>query len=225
MSGGWGGREPSIEQGSRASEPVTVRSLFGGPSVASEQGSDRRVERSPNSGERPPNALAVERVTHQDVPAICNLYKKVWESVPGGLPAELLKAWQPSPLEFTSWMEGVTYFAARKDGRLIGVVGCELRHGACRLVHLAVEPDGRRQGVGAALIGAAIDWARRSSATTVWADTLERFHAAASLFRKLGFQETGILHQHEWNEDVRFFEHLLSPPRPPAASASSAPSK
>ena len=176
--------------------------------MATEQGSDRRAERPPPALEKPAVELQVERVTHQDIPAICTLYKKVWEAEPG-LPAELVKSWQPTPLEFTSWMEGVTYFAARRGSHLVGVLGCELRRGACRLVQLAVDPEGRRQAVGAALVNAAVDWARRSSATTVWAEPLARFHAAGHLLLKLGFAETGVLHRHEWGEDVRFFERVL----------------
>ena len=176
--------------------------------MATDQGSDRHAERAPASGEKLTHEIAVERVTHQDIPAICTLYKRVWEAE-AGLPNELAKAWQPAPLEFTSWMEGVTYFAARRGGHLVGVVGCELRHGACRLVHLAVDPEGRRQGAGTGLVNAAVDWARRSNATTVWSDPLARFQGAAQLFRRLGFAESGILHRHDYGEDVRFFERVL----------------
>ena len=152
---------------------------------------------------------AVERVTHQEVPAICALYKKVWDAEKTGLPVELVKTWQPTPLEFTSWMEGVTYFAARREGRVIGVVGCELRHGSGRLVHLVVDPDYRRQGVATALIAAEIDWAKRAGVPEIWADALARFEAAHALFRHVGFTECGVLHRHDWNEDVRLFERLL----------------
>ena len=177
-------------------------------------GSDRVAEKSlekpvERPAEKVAGPLVVERITHQDVPAVCALYKKVWESDPTGLPAPLIKTWQPTPLEFTSWMEGVTYFAGRRDGRLIGAVGCELREGSCRLVRLAVDPECRRQGVATALLAAAVDWAKRSSAPEVWVDALARFTAAASLFRHLGFSECGRLHRHQWNEDVLLFERLL----------------
>ncbi len=154
--------------------------------------------------------MTVERITHQDVPAVCALLKRVWEADTSGLPSELSKAWMPSPLEFTSRMEGVTYFAARRDGRLVGLVGGELVHGACRLLHLAVEPDGRRQGIATALVGAALDWARRSNAPSVWVESLVKFGAAGALFRRLGFSATGTLHRHEWNEDVQLFEKVLA---------------
>jgi len=159
--------------------------------------------------EKKVSPLVVERLTHSDVPAICGLYKKVGDAQGPGLPAELIKAWQPTPLEFTSRMEGITYFAARRDGRMVGAVGCESVRGAVHLVHLGVDPDARRQGVATALVGAAIDWAKRSNAPVVWADALQRFTGAAALLKRLGFADAGLLHKHEWAEDVRLFERVL----------------
>lgn len=158
---------------------------------------------------KPAASLLVERITHEDVPAVCGLYKKVWETERTELPAEVVKSWQPTPLEFTSWMEGVTYFAARRDGRVVGVVGCEVEDGSCHLVDLAVDPETRRQGVASALLTTAVDWAKRANAPEVWVDALAQFSAAAALFTRLGFRECGLLHRHQWNEDVRLFERLL----------------
>ena len=172
----------------------------------------RREERPP----APPakngvtlSPLVVERIAHSDIPDVCGLYKHVWDAFEPPLPAGLLKAWQPSPLEFTTWMEGVTYFAARRDGRVVGSVGCAISDGSCRIVHLAVAPEGRRLGVGSSLVSAATEWARHSNCNTLWVDALERFKAAHQMFRQLGFAECGVLHRHRWNEDVRLFEKLL----------------
>ena len=189
----------------------TLEHPAGVPSLRASHGSDRGGERPPASVEKPvPAALVVERITHQDVPEICALYRRVWESPPAsGLPVELVKSWQPTPLEFTSWMEDGTYFAARRDGRLIGVIGCQVEHGNCHLVSLAVDPAARRQGVGSALVTAGLEWARHANATEVWANGLTRLTAVSALFKHLGFAECGVLHKHEWTEDVRLFERIL----------------
>jgi len=177
--------------------------------VAQAQGTDRGGERSGSPTEKGSPTIAVERVTHQDVPAICALYKKVWDPSPSGVPVELVKSWQPTALEFTSWMGGVTYFAARKDGHLVGVLGCEFHHGSCHLVHFAVDPDVRRQGVGSALVGTAVEWAKKANAASVWVDALSGLPAANALFPKLGFAAVGVLHHHEWGADVRLFERVV----------------
>jgi ribosomal-protein-alanine N-acetyltransferase len=160
-------------------------------------------------GSPPAKSIAVERLTHQDIAEIVQLYKRVWDSFRPDLPPELVKAWEPSALEFTSWMEGVTYFAARREGKMVGAIGCEISDGSCRLVHLAVDPEGRRQGVATALTTAAVEWAKHNNTRSVWADALDRFTGAASLFKHLGFTECGILHRHYYEEDVRLFEKLL----------------
>ena len=177
--------------------------------MAADQGPARGGERSEPAPERSATEVAVERVTHQDVPAICGLYKKVWEPAPSGIPAELVKSWQPSPLEFTSWMEGVTYFAARKDGRLVGVIGCELTHGSCHLLHLAVDPETRRQGVGTALVTAALEWARKANASSLWIDSLTAMTSATALFQRLDFALAGVLRKHEFGQDVNLFERTF----------------
>jgi GNAT superfamily N-acetyltransferase len=185
--------------------------FVGAAGVAPEIGTERGEAHGPSagskSGARAP--VMVERLTHQDVPEITALYKRVWETFRPELPPVMVKAWAPTPLEFTSWMEGVTYFAARREGKMLGAVGCELNDGSCRIVQLVVEPDARRQGIGSALATAAVEWAKKNNSHAVWVDALTRFSAAAAMLKQLGFDEAGVLHRHRWNEDVLLFEKLL----------------
>ncbi|MCI4356511.1 MAG: GNAT family N-acetyltransferase [Thermoplasmata archaeon] len=175
--------------------------------TSSDRGDSRATGTSSKNAAK--SAVTVERLSHQDIPEICALYKHVWETFRPELPAPLVKSWAPTPLEFTSWMEGVTYFAARRDGRMVGAVGCELNDGACRIVHLVVDPDVRRQAIGSALANAAVEWAKHNNSSEIWVDALSRFSAAAEMLKKLGFAEAGVLHRHRWTEDVRLFEKLL----------------
>jgi ribosomal-protein-alanine N-acetyltransferase len=154
----------------------------------------------------PVPVLTVTQATHVDIPDICGLYKKVWDEVRGKVPQELEQTWQPNPLEFTSMMEGMTYFAARKDRKLVGVVCCSMVEGAMYISHIAVDPEFRRQGVGQALVGQCLEWAKRSNAASGWIESISRFHPAISLFKKLGFKESGVIHKHLWKEDVTLLE-------------------
>ncbi|MGC2289924.1 MAG: GNAT family N-acetyltransferase [Thermoplasmata archaeon] len=170
----------------------------------------------PSTGETPaevhaiptPAGVVIDRVSHEDIPEICALYKRVWDSPHEGVPAEFLKSAVPTPLEFTSRMEGVTYFVAREGKRLLGIVGTAFAEGNCRLVDLAIDVDARRKGIATALVLTAVDWARKNRANAVWVDALDRFTEAKGLFHHLGFAPAGVLHRHRWNEDVRFFETL-----------------
>lgn len=180
--------------------------------MPTEGGPGRGDERAASVAERPAASakpLVVERLTHQDVNEICALYKRVWEEFRPTLKPEVVKAWEPSPLEFTSWMEGVTYFAARRDGRMIGAIGCRVAEGSCQLLHLAVDPEHRREGVATALSAAAIEWARHANCQSIWVDALARFDAAAEVLRRLGFVDAGQLHRHYFGEDVRLLELML----------------
>lgn len=207
--------QQSPDRGERAPEAAAKSSVAVMPPPPAKSEAPAKVERMESlaKAEKPEVVakpeVGVERLTHQDVNEVCALYKRVWDAQKGDLPAEMIKAWEPTPLEFTSWMEGVTYFVARKGGKVVGIVGLEIRHSSGRIVHLAVDPEDRRKGVATALVRAAIDWSRHSGCSSVWADALARFTAAADVLRHLGFQESGVLHRHEWSEDVRFFEELL----------------
>jgi GNAT superfamily N-acetyltransferase len=187
---------------------VTNSATSGGPADRG-PGEKRPDGAEPGATKAPPSGVVIDRVSHEDIPEICALYKRVWEGAKGDLPPEFLKTAIPTPLEFTSRMEGVTYFVAREGKRLLGAVGCAPSDGSCRLVDLAVDPDTRRKGVGAALLGFALDWARKNRLNSVWVQALAPFEAAAGLFRRSGFREAGTLHRLYYNRDVNFFERVL----------------
>ena len=169
---------------------------------------ERRAER-PAAEPSPPAPLIIERLTHEDVANIVALFRRIWEPYLAGMPPEVQRAWQPSPLEFTSGMEGVTYFAAKRENRLIGTVGCEMENGSCHLLNLCVDTEQRRHGIGTALLAAAIGWAQHANARSIHADVLHRFSEARALLKATGFTEAGVLHRHFWGEDVQLFEKIL----------------
>jgi ribosomal protein S18 acetylase RimI-like enzyme len=82
------------------------------------------------------------------------------------------------------------------DGDLVGVatyyVGASDTTGAAELVALAVRATHRRQGVGAALVDAAIEEAAVRGATRMWLVTTNDNLDALALYQRQGFRITEV---------------------------------
>lgn len=91
-------------------------------------------------------------------------------------------------------------FVAERDGRVIGYTYTslepqswkELREAAGFVHDVAVDEDGRRGGVGTALVEAAIAWLRERGAPRVVLWTADANGGAQRLFARLGFRRTMI---------------------------------
>ncbi|HLF25830.1 MAG TPA: GNAT family N-acetyltransferase [Anaerolineae bacterium] len=70
---------------------------------------------------------------------------------------------------------------------------------------MVVSRPERRQGVGSALIGAALRWARERSLKQVVIEVQTKNHPAISLLNKLGFSFCGFNDRHYFNQDIALF--------------------
>ena len=89
-------------------------------------------------------------------------------------------------------------FFAEVDGRPAGCVGVRPlpdSDGVCEMKRLYVEPEERRQGVGAALALAAIKAAKEIGYRKLIIDTLPNMRMAVTLYRELGFTEAPNYYQ------------------------------
>lgn len=77
------------------------------------------------------------------------------------------------------------------EGRIVGYTLATSRCGDGSLGRLAVLPDRRRRGFGRALAGEAIGWMARQGAHSAILSTQEDNTASRSLYRGMGFRETG----------------------------------
>ncbi|GGE12899.1 acetyltransferase [Aureimonas endophytica] len=103
--------------------------------------------------------------------------------------------------ETRRWLEGHkdgdVHLVALRDGRLVGSAGLSVLAGRRRhtaVLGMGVHDDHRRQGIGAALIGALLDVADRwldlkRVELTVFADNAP----ALALYAKFGFEREGLL--------------------------------
>ena len=87
---------------------------------------------------------------------------------------------------------GGNFFVAKDtSGNIIGFVGLKNKgdgHGAFK--RLAVVPEWHRKGVGKALVGKAMQWAKEAGFTLLTLQTHSREHARP-LYEKFGFKVTG----------------------------------
>ncbi len=80
---------------------------------------------------------------------------------------------------------------ATLDGLTVGYTLATSRAGDGSLGRLAVTPDARRRGIGRALADEAVDWMVRKGAHSAILSTQETNTASRSLYRGMGFHETG----------------------------------
>jgi ribosomal-protein-alanine N-acetyltransferase len=85
------------------------------------------------------------------------------------------------------------YVVARRAGAVIGHAGMWTVSDEAHISTIAVHPDHRRRGLGCCLLSHLIQLARHHHAAKVTLEVREANHIARSLYRKFGFEETGVL--------------------------------
>lgn len=118
----------------------------------------------------------------------------------GAVEAALLGALHARAFEHAPWsadeiaklMENPAVFAliARENGSQ-GFVMAWAVGGDAELLTVAVVPEARRQGIGAALVTAATAAASTRGAASMHLEVAEDNHAARALYAKLGYEEAG----------------------------------
>jgi ribosomal protein S18 acetylase RimI-like enzyme len=95
------------------------------------------------------------------------------------------------------------FVAEAGHGQVVGLLTMSQRWtlwhaGPCALIEeLVVDKGARRQGVGRALIQAALDWARAQGCSEVELSTEPDNLKAQAFYRRLGFESTALLLEYE----------------------------
>ena len=87
--------------------------------------------------------------------------------------------------------KGGAILMAELNGEAVGTVGLVPGHGpgVLELIKMSARSDVKGQGIGRALLDAAIEKAQRMGATKIWLETNTKLDAALALYRKSGFRE------------------------------------
>ena len=99
------------------------------------------------------------------------------------------------PLDsWTEQLQSMATFAAIVDGEDVGLVrGArdDARTDAAWLISMWVAPEVRGQGVGEALVGAVVEWARAGGARRLLLDVGDHNRPAIALYARMGFEPNG----------------------------------
>jgi len=115
--------------------------------------------------------------------------------------------------------ETIVCFIARPVGvpdKIIGFVLIRQVGDEAEILTLAVAPANRRQGVGYALLDATLRHIHHQSVKKLFLEVEEQNHAALSLYRRFGFEETGRRPGYYQTQtgrcDALTMRRLLAPP-------------
>lgn len=96
-----------------------------------------------------------------------------------------------------------------EDGAVIGQVGIDVAPYGVASLGMMVDPEWRGQGVGGALVEAAVDWCRRRGAHKVALQVWPHNHSARRLYLRHGFSEEGILRRHYRRRDGELWDAVV----------------
>ncbi|WP_285904915.1 ribosomal protein S18-alanine N-acetyltransferase [Pseudodesulfovibrio pelocollis] len=97
----------------------------------------------------------------------------------------------------------------RQGGRLAGYIAFSLVEDEMEILNLAVHPDHRRCGIGAALLGRALDVCVTMGIAKSFLDVKASNVAAIDLYRKFGYEQIGIRKRYypDTGDDALLFRH------------------
>lgn len=122
-------------------------------------------------------------------------------------PAESNHHLQPEELA----VPGVHFFAARRDGRIIGCGALAEKDGYGEIKSVFVDPDARGSGAAPALMRMLEDHARTLKLPLLRLETGDRLHAARKLYANHGFHERGPYGDYTDDPLSVFMEKRLEP--------------
>ncbi len=143
--------------------------------------------------------VKIRSATEQDALAAAGLMAQLAEHTRGHIDPgveDRLRAMIKLPLY-------AIFIAEGEEGQVIGLLSASQRWtlwhtGPCALIEeLVVDEGARRRGIGRALIGAVLDWARDQSCSEVEVSTDHDNTEAQAFYQQLGFESEALLLEYE----------------------------
>ena len=100
----------------------------------------------------------------------------------------------PAAIFVTEFGRDDRVYLAARDARegVVGYAGASVGAGEAHVLTVAVHPDHRRRGIARRLLDELVDAVAAQGAEAVTLEVREHNHAARSLYRARGFEESGV---------------------------------
>lgn len=151
------------------------------------------VEEQPTSDQVPRAGIVVERAEEADWEDVKAVRLAALADSPNAFGSTLAEEREYDEADWRAWCRDTATFLALQNGVPIGIaagVGGTSRDER-KLIAMWLHPGHRGAGASTALLAAVRNWASRDGATTLMLWVTRSNHAAASLYRRAGFSETG----------------------------------
>jgi aminoglycoside 6'-N-acetyltransferase I len=143
------------------------------------------------------STIAVRHITSEDAAAWLAMRRALWPETDDGQHADEIERYFRGDVREPA----AVLLVEEADGRAIGFAELSIRPYAegCRSDRVAylegwwVAPGGRRQGVGRALVEAAVEWGRAQGCAEMASDAEAENESSAAAHSALGFEEVGLI--------------------------------
>jgi len=140
------------------------------------------------------NDASLHRLTAEDIDAVSALARTVWQATYAALisqaqiDAMLSDRYAAGRIRAQLDDPRHAWWIARRGASAAGFVHAALDGADCKLDKLYVHPARQRQGIGAAMLKAAQDWARQHRCRRLWLQVNRGNAQALAAYRKYGFR-------------------------------------
>lgn len=151
------------------------------------------VDGEPTGGRLTHAGLVVERAEEADWERVKAVRLAALAESSGAFGSTLAEEREYGEADWREWCRETATFLAVQDGVPIGLAAgvSGTKPDERKLIAMWIHPGHRGAGASVALLSAVRDWARRDGATALVLWVTRGSHAAAGLYRRAGFSETG----------------------------------
>ena len=125
--------------------------------------------------------MTIESMTVDDISQVAEIERQIF-SIP----------WSEKAFKDSMESDNTIYIVAKEDNNVAGYAGMYLSFEEGNITNVAVNPSGRRKGIGEKIVRDILNRAYEKGVRDVFLEVRETNSAAIALYEKIGFKEEGI---------------------------------